>query len=253
MPGADYQLAKLLSLPPSVQRFVIYQGGCFAAGTALRLAKDIAENNAGACVLVVSSELMLVCFHSPSDTFLDNIVGSALFGDGAAVVIVAADTNTTTERPLFELVSATHNLIPDSADGIVGHVREMGLQYFLSKMVTEKIANNILQCCEETFSKLRVTDWNSLFYVVHPGGPSILRTLEEKLGLKGEKLEASWSVLREYGSMWSCSVLFILEEMRKRSTEKAKSTTGDGLKCGVLFAFGPGLTVETIVLRSFGL
>ncbi|KAJ0093952.1 hypothetical protein Patl1_26746 [Pistacia atlantica] len=31
MPGADYQLAKLLSLPPSVQRFMIYQGGCFAA------------------------------------------------------------------------------------------------------------------------------------------------------------------------------------------------------------------------------
>ncbi|KAJ0093950.1 hypothetical protein Patl1_26749 [Pistacia atlantica] len=45
MPGADYQLAKLLGLPPSVQRFVIYQGGCFAPGTALRLAKDMAENN----------------------------------------------------------------------------------------------------------------------------------------------------------------------------------------------------------------
>ncbi|KAJ0034536.1 hypothetical protein Pint_26128 [Pistacia integerrima] len=253
MPRANYQLAKLLRLPPSVQRFMIYQGGCFAAGTALRLAKDIAENNAGARVPVVSSELMLVCFHSPSDTYLDIIVGSALFGDGAAAVIVGADTNTTTERLLFELVSATQNLIPDSADGIVRHVREMGLQYFLSKMVTEKIANNILQCCEETFSKLGVTIWNSLFYVVHPGGPSILRTLEGKLGLKEENLEASWSALREYGNMWSCSVLLILEEMRKRSMERAKSTTGDGLKCGDLFAFGLGLTVGTVVLPSFGL
>ncbi|KAJ0093951.1 hypothetical protein Patl1_26747 [Pistacia atlantica] len=170
-----------------------------------------------------------------------------------SAVIVGADTNTTTERLLFELVSATQNLIPDSTDGIVGHVREMGLQYFLSKMVTEKIANNILQCCEETFSKLGVADWNSLFYVVHRGGPSILRALEGKLGRKEETLEASWSVLGEYGNMWSCSVLLILEEMRKRSMEKAKSATGDGLKCGDLFAFEPGLTVETIVLPSFGL
>lgn len=35
MPGADHQLTKLLGLPPSVQRLMIYQGGCFAAGLLL--------------------------------------------------------------------------------------------------------------------------------------------------------------------------------------------------------------------------
>ncbi|KAK2999453.1 hypothetical protein RJ639_024226 [Escallonia herrerae] len=34
---------------------MIYQHGYFAGGTILRLAKDLAENNAGACVLVVCS------------------------------------------------------------------------------------------------------------------------------------------------------------------------------------------------------
>ncbi|XP_044465830.1 chalcone synthase-like [Mangifera indica] len=253
MPGADHQLTKLLGLPPSVQRLMIYQGGCFAAGTALRLAKDIAENNAGSRVLIVSSEIMLGCFHAPSDTYLDVFVGSAIFGDGAAAVIVGADPSTTTERPLFQLLSASQNLIPDSEDGVVGHIRERGLQYFLSKTVTEKIANNILQCCEETFCKLSVNDRNSLFYVVHPGGPSILQAVQQKLGLKEDKLGASWGVLREYGNMWSGSPLFILDEMRKRSVEEGKSTTGEGLNCGVLLAFGPGLTVETIVLKSFDL
>ncbi|KAK3000605.1 hypothetical protein RJ639_022126 [Escallonia herrerae] len=32
---------------------MIYQQGCFAGGTVLRLAKDLAENNISACVLVV--------------------------------------------------------------------------------------------------------------------------------------------------------------------------------------------------------
>ncbi|BBH02248.1 Chalcone and stilbene synthase family protein [Prunus dulcis] len=47
MPGADFQLVKLLGLDPSVDRFMIYQQGCFAGGTVLRLAKDVAENNPG--------------------------------------------------------------------------------------------------------------------------------------------------------------------------------------------------------------
>ncbi|OMO50262.1 hypothetical protein COLO4_38150 [Corchorus olitorius] len=50
--------------------------------------------------------------------------------------------------------------------------------------------------------------------------------------------------------MWSPSVLFALDEMRKQSIKQGKSTTGQGLEWGVLLALGPGLTVETIGLRS---
>lgn len=50
--------------------------------------------------------------------------------------------------------------------------------------------------------------------------------------------------------MSSACVLFILDEMRKRSAEEGKATTGEGLEWGVLFGFGPGLTVETVVLHS---
>ncbi|KAK2999356.1 hypothetical protein RJ639_023990 [Escallonia herrerae] len=52
MLDTDYQFTKLLGLRPSVKRLMIYQQGCFTCGTVLRLAKDLAENNAGACVLV---------------------------------------------------------------------------------------------------------------------------------------------------------------------------------------------------------
>ncbi|PQP97036.1 chalcone synthase [Prunus yedoensis var. nudiflora] len=50
--------------------------------------------------------------------------------------------------------------------------------------------------------------------------------------------------------MSSACVLFILDEVRKRAAEKGLKTTGDGLDWGVLFGFGPGLTVETVVLHS---
>ncbi|GMN72548.1 hypothetical protein TIFTF001_052870, partial [Ficus carica] len=91
MPGADYQLTKLLGLRPSVKRLMMYQQGCFAGGTVLRLAKDLAENNKGARVLVVCSEITAVTFRGPSDTHLDSLVEQALFGDGAAAMIIGAD------------------------------------------------------------------------------------------------------------------------------------------------------------------
>uniref|UniRef100_F6HIR6 Chalcone/stilbene synthase C-terminal domain-containing protein n=2 Tax=Vitis TaxID=3603 RepID=F6HIR6_VITVI len=50
--------------------------------------------------------------------------------------------------------------------------------------------------------------------------------------------------------MSSACVLFILDEMRKKSLKEEKTTTGEGLDWGVLFGFGPGLTIETVVLHS---
>ncbi|KAF2296675.1 hypothetical protein GH714_001082 [Hevea brasiliensis] len=127
---------------------------------------------------------MTSSFHAPSDTHLDILVGSAIFADGAAAVIVGADPDTSTERPLFHLVPASQTIIPES-NGIVGQTREMGLTYCLSKVCSK--------------------GW------------------KEKLGLEKQKLRASSHVLSEYGNMWSPSVLFILDEMRKTSMEEGKA------------------------------
>ncbi|MED6112444.1 Chitin synthase, class 2, variant 2 [Stylosanthes scabra] len=250
MPGADYQLTKLLGLRPSVKRYMMYQQGCFAGGMVLRLAKDLAENNKGARVLVVCSEITAVTFRGPSDTHLDSMVGQALFGDGAAAVIVGADPDTTVEFPLFQMVSAAQTILPDSDGAIDGHLREVGLTFHLLKDVPGIISKNIEKSLMEAFAPIGISDWNSIFWIAHPGGPAILDQVEAKLQLKEEKLEATRHVLGEYGNMSSACVLFILDEMRKRSISQGKPTTGEGFDWGVLFGFGPGLTVETVVLHS---
>ncbi|XP_058101339.1 chalcone synthase 1-like [Magnolia sinica] len=250
MPGADYQLTKLLHLRPSIKRLVLYQQGCFAGGTVLRLAKDLAENNKGARVLAICSEITAVTFRGPSDTHLDSLVGQALFGDGAAAVIVGADPIPGIEKPLFELISAAQTILPDSDGAIDGHLREAGLTFHLMKDVPGLISNNIEKSLIEALEPLGISDWNSLFWIMHPGGPAILDHVEMKLGLKAEKLRATRHVLSEYGNMSSACVLFILDEMRKKSVEEGCKTTGEGLEWGVLFGFGPGLTVETVVLHS---
>ncbi|XP_028761830.1 chalcone synthase-like [Neltuma alba] len=250
MPGADYQLIKLLGLRPSVRRLMMYQQGCYAGGTVLRVAKDLAENNRGARILVVCSEITAVCFHGPSDTHLGALLGQALFGDGAAAMIIGADPDTSVERPIFQLVSAAQTLLPDSEGAVEGHLREAGLMVQLLKTLPGIISENIEKCLVEAMTPIGIDDWNSIFWVVHPGGWAILDKVEASLGLKEEKLQTTRHILTEYGNMWSTSVLFVLDEMRKKSLREGKATTGEGQEWGVLFGFGPGVTVETVVLHS---
>ncbi|MBA0775543.1 hypothetical protein Gotri_010681 [Gossypium trilobum] len=227
MPSADHKLAKLIGLKHSVQRFMIYNQGCFGGASALRLVKDLAENNANI------------------------LIGSAIFADGAAALVVGSNPIASiNERPLFQIVSASQTFIPESDDMLIGKVREMGIEYYMSRDLPKYIANNIVQCMAEAFTPFGITEWENLFYVVHPGGAAILKGVEEKLGLNKEKLKASWHVLSEYGNMRSPTVVFVLNEMRKMSMLEGKATTGAGLEWGVLFGFGQGLTVETVVLRS---
>ncbi|XWS66401.1 hypothetical protein CRYUN_Cryun05aG0196100 [Craigia yunnanensis] len=159
---------------------MIYQQGCFACDIALRLAKDLAENNKGARVLVICSEILAIFFRGLSDTNMDN-----------------------------------------------------------------------LRSIAEAFSPVgMITNWDSIFYVVHPGGLAILDQMEARLGLEKHKLRASRHVLNEYGNMSSASVFFVMDEMRNKSVEEGKHTTGEGLEWGVLLGFGPGLTLKTVVLHS---
>nr|WJJ53766.1 polyketide synthase 1 [Garcinia xanthochymus] len=250
MPGADYAITKLLGLNPNVRRIMIYNQGCFAGGTALRVAKDLAENNKGARVLVVCAENTAMTFHGPNENHLDVLVGQAMFSDGAAALIIGANPNLPEERPVYEMVAAHQTIVPESDGAIVAHFYEMGMSYFLKENVIPLFGNNIEACMEIAFKEYGISDWNSLFYSVHPGGRAIVDGIAEKLSLDEENLKATRHVLSEYGNMGSACVIFILDELRKKSKEEKKLTTGDGKEWGCLIGLGPGLTVETVVLHS---
>ncbi|KAG6480342.1 phenylpropanoylacetyl-CoA synthase-like [Zingiber officinale] len=247
--GVDCRLLQLLGLSPRVRRVMLYNIGCHAGGTALRVAKDLAENNKGARVMVVCSELNVMFFRGPDDHHFENLIAQALFGDGAAAVIVGADPKEA-ERPIYELASAAQVMLPESEEMVAGHLREIGLTFHLGSKLPAVVGANIQRCLEVSFAPMGVSNWNDLFWIVHPGGRAIVDQVEMSAGLGAGKLAATRHVLREYGNMQSASVLFIMDEMRKRSATEGCTTTGEGCEWGVLFGFGPGLTVETVVLHA---
>ncbi|KAL6657600.1 hypothetical protein ACP70R_005380 [Stipagrostis hirtigluma subsp. patula] len=185
--------------------------------TALRVAKDITENNCGARVLVACAVLSLVFFRSPAaddEASVETLLFQALFGDGPGAVIVGADPDTTTatERPLFEMVATATSVIPSSERAIAMKLGAGGLDYRLSKEMPALVADKIERCLVEACRPVGGLDgdWNKLFWVVHPGGPAILDGFEAALKLEHGKLWASRRVLSDYG-MACPSSLFLMK------------------------------------------
>jgi alpha-pyrone synthase len=81
-------------------------------------------------------------------------------------------------------------------------------------------------------------------YAIHPGGKKILDVVAEELGIGKDMLEASYQTLRDFGNMSSPTILFVLKKIilaEKQSTEKDKMILG--------MAFGPGITIESMLLK----
>ena len=258
-PGADLRLAGLLGLLPAVRRTLLYHHGCSAGVAALRVAKDIAENNRGARVLVACTQANILLFSPPDDdAHVDILVAMALFGDGAGAVVVGADpTGSPVERPLFHMVSASQTTLPGTDHAVVMNLSERGLTgSHLSVEVPMLVQGSIERRLVDTLAPLGLPDvgdggWNGLFWAVHPGGRAILDGYEAVLGLEPWKLAASRHVLREYGNMSGATVIFVLDEIRRRRQD-GSDKEGKDCEWGVMSGLGPGLTMETVVLHATG-
>lgn len=247
LPGGDLYLSAQLGLSNEVQRVMFYFLGCYGGVSGMRVAKDIAENNPGSRVLLTTSETMVLGFRPPNKARPYDLVGAALFGDGAAALIIGADP-TESESPFMELHYALQQFLPGTQGVIDGRLSEEGISFKLGRELPQKIEDNIEEFCKKLVAKAGSgsLELNDLFWAVHPGGPAILNGLETKLKLKPEKLECSRQALVDYGNASSNTIFYIMDKVRDELEKKGRS----GEEWGLGLAFGPGITFEGFLMRS---
>lgn len=243
LPGGDLHLASQLGLRNDVGRVMLYFLGCYGGVTGLRVAKDIAENNPGSRVLLTTSETTILGFRPPNKARPYDLVGAALFGDGAAAVIVGTDPVTGRESPFMELHYAIQQFLPDTQNVIDGKLSEEGINFKLGRDLPQKIEENIEEFCKKLMKKAELKEYNDLFWAVHPGGPAILNKLESTLKLSSDKLQCSRRALMDYGNVSSNTIFYVVENMRELLKR-------GGEEWGLGLAFGPGITFEGVLLRS---
>ncbi|XP_030523386.2 type III polyketide synthase B [Rhodamnia argentea] len=251
LPGGDLYLAKGLRLSPETRRVMLYFVGCSGGVAGLRVAKDIAENNPGSRVLLATSETTIIGYKPPSAERPYDLVGVALFGDGAGAMIIGADPDLSIEKPLFELNTAIQHFLPDTEKIIDGRLTEEGISFKLARELPQIIEDNIEGFCTKLMEPIGLSDqdYNKIFWAVHPGGPAILNRLEKRLDLLPEKLSASRQALKDYGNASSNTIVYVLDYMLEESTKMKKDDQSHN-EFGLILAFGPGVTFEGILARN---
>ncbi len=233
-PGVDAALVERLGLRPDVQRTLIGFMGCFGAINGMRAGAAACAARPGATALVICVELCSLHIRGDSDS--QNQVASALFADGAAAAVLRDDASPGGNAVVMGVLERGASLLlSEGRDWMTWRVTDAGFAMTLSRQVPVAVRRHVGSFVESLAAAPAT-------YAVHPGGPGILDAVEAGLGGEAPGVCASRHVLRQYGNMSSPTVLFVLREIWRRRGRQA-------LPCALL-AFGPGLSLEGLVLRS---
>ncbi|HHF7347356.1 TPA: type III polyketide synthase [Legionella feeleii] len=237
-PGIDIEIVQQLELNSSTNRMAINFMGCYGAFNGMKAADAICRAHPDAKVLVVCIELCSI--HFQKDLATKNIISNAIFADGAAAILVETKPQ---NQVCLSLESFYCDLIPQTKQEMAWHIADHGFDIVLSAFVPEVIKSGIASFMEKLLSHSTWSPNEIDYYAIHPGGLKILQACEAALTISADDNRYSYEVLRKYGNMSSATVLFVLKSIWDSLGKQ------DNNKSIFSCAFGPGLTLESVLLK----
>ena len=237
-PGLDIELVDKLGLKTCTERTSINFMGCYAAFNAMKAAQNIIGTDDQAKVLIICVELCSIHLQEKRDD--ENLLANAIFGDGAAAMIISSVPS---NRSL-EMESFYSDLALDAQKEMGWYIGDHGFEMRLSHKIPDIIKDGIEELTNRLLKKIELDISDIDFFAIHPGGKRILDVIEEKLNISKEQNSAAREILRTHGNMSSPTVLFVIKSIMD------SLTSIDNQKHLLSFAFGPGLTMESAVLKT---
>ena len=241
VPSLDARIAGRLGLRPDVRRVPLFGLGCVAGAAGVGRLHDYLRGAPDDVAALVSVELCSLMYPA-LEPDMASLVGSALFGDGAAAVVAVGERRGMQEGKTGpDVIASRSRMYPDSLDTMGWDVGASGFQLVLSPdlpdLIERCLADDVTGFLAE--HDLTIDDIGS--WVSHPGGPKVLEAINAALDLDDAALELSWRSLSEIGNLSSASVLHILRDARAKPPESGTP--------GLLMAMGPGFCAELVLLR----
>ncbi|MDO9180878.1 MAG: hypothetical protein Q7U04_00650 [Bacteriovorax sp.] len=242
VPTLEARLMNVLSFSPNTKRLPIFGLGCLGGVAGLNRVKDYLDGHPREAALLLATELCSLTFQF-KDISVANLVGTSLFADGAAAVLMVGKDHRLAKSAQFEIIDTRSFFYSDTERMMGWDIVSSGFQIVLSgdvpKLVSEKVAVNMNEFLN--LNKLKRNDIS--FFISHPGGPKVLEAITEISGGNKEDFKISWDSLAEKGNMSSVSVLHVMEETLNKKIPVQNSL-------GLMLAMGPAFCSEMNIIRK---
>lgn len=237
-PGTDMNIIQHFQLCSNIHRTAINFMGCYGALTAIKMAHAICKGNPNAQVLVVSVELCSLHFQQADS--LDALISNAIFADGAGALIIQAKPNA---NKYFKLIDFHCDIIPKTSQDMAWEIADQGFDIVLSSYVPQLIESGISEFTQKLLKNNKLNIQDVPYFAIHPGSKKILEACESSLKIFPKQNEFSYEVLKQHGNMSSATLIYIL----KLLFDSVNKTDHQSpiFSC----AFGPGLTIESMLLN----
>ncbi|WP_264564171.1 type III polyketide synthase [Flavobacterium sp. N3904] len=236
IPSLDAYLINGLQLRQDIIRLPVTEMGCAAGISGMIYAKNFLQANPGKKAAIIAVESPTATFQL-DDFSMANIVSAAIFGDGAACVLLSSCEGETGPEIIDEQMYHFY----DNIHMMGFKLTNSGLQMVLDIEVPETIASHFPDIIHPFLKKnnLKMEDIDHLIF--HPGGKKIVQTVEDLFSELGKNIDNTKEVLKQYGNMSSATVLYVLERFMEDYPEKGSK--------GLMLSFGPGFSAQRILLK----
>ncbi|MGW4233972.1 type III polyketide synthase [Streptomyces sp. NPDC004980] len=238
-PSVDARLVGRLGLRPDVKRLPVFGLGCVAGAAGVARLHDYLLGRPGQVAVLLSVELCSLTFQR-NDATPANLVATALFGDGAAAVVLVGGRHARAEGP--EVVDTRSRLYPDTGHVMGWDIRSSGFKVVLDPAVPDVVRRYLADDVRGFLEEHGLKPKDVAHWVCHPGGPKVLEAVTDVLSLPEGALDITWRSLAEVGNLSSSSVLHVLRD----TLEQRRPEPGTP---GLLMAMGPGFCCELVLLR----
>ncbi|MGG0656252.1 type III polyketide synthase [Rummeliibacillus pycnus] len=243
-PSIEARLMNQLSFSEDVVRIPIWGLGCGGGAAGISRANDYCLAHPEALVLIICLELCSLTFQ-PGDMNKSNFIGTSLFGDGVACVLVSGDQVKLSSRNALPSIKATASrLLPNSEDVMGWRIEDNGLHVIFSKSIPSIIEKWFTPFLKSFLQKNEQSITNINRFIAHPGGKKVLAAYETALGLSKELLAPSSFILQQHGNMSSPTVLYVLKHVMQQKPESGE--------LGIMASLGPGFSGELVLLEWEG-
>jgi alkylresorcinol/alkylpyrone synthase len=241
VPSLEARLMNRLPLRASMKRVPLFGLGCLGGAAGVARAADYLRAHPREAAVLLTVELCSLTVQR-EDVSVANIISAGLFGDGAAaVVLLGAEHPGASERGQRVVDSLSH-FFPDTERMMGWDVVDGGFKIVLSPDIPVLARERVSPVVDELLARNGVARTEIGAWIVHPGGPAVMKAMVGGLGLPTDALRHTERSLAQVGNLSSASVLFLLDDFRRR-VQPARGAYA------VILALGPAFSAEAVLVQ----